>query len=521
MQKIKTVLRLAGLGLSQRQIALSCQVGQATVSDYLRMAAAAGLKWPDIADWDEDRLKIALAPSSVPAPSWRKTGDPDYVEMRRELQTHKHLTLQLLWQEYRQQQPDGYGYSRYCGLYRDWLKRQDVVLRHEHRAGGKLFVDYAGDTIPIADPATGELRGAAVFVAVLGASSYTYAEATETQGLADWIGAHLRAFEFFGGTPEILVPDNLKSGVTRACRYEPDLNRTYEEMATHYGVAVIPARRRKPRDKAKVESGVLVVERWIMAALRKRKFFSLSEVNQAIAELLSGLNKRPFRKAAGTRRTLFDALDKPALRALPAERYQYGDWATARVNIDYHVVADRHFYSVPYRLVHEPVEVRLSASTVEIFHKGLRVASHVRSHVANKASTIEEHRPKSHQRYLQWTPSRLVEWGRKIGPFTAELLERVLASKPHPEQGFRTCLGVIRLGEEYGHRRLEAVAQRALRHRTYSYKNIDSMLKRNLDAVPETEAEPPRPPLDHPNIRGPKYFDPPPPYPPLSEDSSC
>jgi len=268
MHKIKTVLRLAGLGLSQRQIAASCQVGQATVSDYLRMAAVAGLKWPDIADWDEDRLRTALAPCSVPAPSWRKTDDPDFAQIRRELQTHKHLTLQLLWQEYREKHPNGYGYSRYCGLYRNWLKRQDVVLRHEHRAGEKLFVDYAGDTIPVQDPTTGEARAAAVFVAVLGASSYTYAEATWTQGLADWIGAHLRSFEFLGGTPEILVPDNLKSGVTRACRYEPDLNRTYEEMATHYGVAVIPARRMKPRDKAKVESGVLVVERWIMAALR-------------------------------------------------------------------------------------------------------------------------------------------------------------------------------------------------------------------------------------------------------------
>jgi transposase len=246
MHKIKTVLRLAGLGLSQRQIALSCQIGQATVSDYLRLAVAAELKWPDIADWDEDRLRSALAPSSLPAPIWRKTDDPDFAAIRRELQTHKHLTLQLLWQEYREQQPNGYGYSRYCGLYRSWLKRQDVVLRHEHRAGEKLFVDYAGDTIPVHDPITGKVRAAAVFVAVLGASSYTYAEATWTQGLADWIGAHLRTFEFFGGTPEILVPDNLKSGVTRACRYDPDLNRTYEEMATHYGVAVIPARRMKP-----------------------------------------------------------------------------------------------------------------------------------------------------------------------------------------------------------------------------------------------------------------------------------
>jgi transposase len=510
MHKIKAVLRLAGLGLSQRQIALSCQIGQATVSDYLRLADQAGLRWPDVSDWDEDRLLAALSPPQRAAPVWRKTAEPDFSAMRRELQTHKHLTLQLLWQEYREQHPEGYGYSRYCSLYRAWLKRQDVVLRHEHRAGEKLFIDYAGDTIAVHDPATGEVRQAAVLVAVLGASNYTFAEATWTQGLADWIGSHLRAFEFFGGLPEIVVPDNLKSGVTKACRYEPDINRTYEEMAAHYGVAVIPARRMKPRDKAKVEAGVLVVERWIMAALRKRKFFSLGEVNAAIAELLARLNDRPFRKMDGTRRSLFEALDKPALRALPAERYQYGDWATARVNIDYHVVFEGHFYSVPYRLVQEQVEIRSSAGTVEIFHKGVRVASHVRSRESNKATTADEHRPKSHQRYLQWTPSRLVEWGRKVGPLTAELLERILASKPHPEQGFRSCLGIIRLGDKYGKQRVEAAARRALAHGTYSYKSVESMLRRNLDSLPETAATEPRPPLDHPNIRGSEYFDPPP-----------
>jgi transposase len=510
MHKIKTVLRLAGLGLSQRQIALSCQIGQATVSEYLGMAARAGLKWQDVADWDEGRLRSALLPAAPPAPSWRKADEPDFAAIRGQLQQHKHLTLQLLWQEYREQHPEGYGYSRYCGLYRDWLKRQDVVLRHEHRAGEKLFVDYAGDTIPVHDAATGQVRAAAVFVAVLGASNYTFAEATWTQGLADWIGSHLRLFEFLGGVPEIVVPDNLKSGVTRACRYEPDLNRTYEEMAAHYGVAVIPARRRKPRDKAKVEAGVLVVERWILAALRKRRFFSLGEVNEAIAELLARLNDRPFRKAEGTRRSLFEVLDRPALRGLPAERYQYGDWATARVNIDYHVVFGGHFYSVPYRLVQEPVEVRASPSTIEIFHKGVRVASHARSSLSNQATTNDEHRPKSHQRHLQWTPSRLVEWGRTVGPLTAELLERILAAKRHPEQGFRSCLGILRLGDEYGNQRVEAAARRALQHRTYSFKSLESILKSHLDTLPESAAEPSRPPLDHPNIRGSEYFDPPP-----------
>jgi transposase len=517
MQKIKTVLRLAALGLSQRQIALSCQIGQATVSEYLGQASQAGLRWPDVADWEEDHLAAALLPSPNPSVNWRKTDEPDFTTMRREMQTHKHLTLQLLWQEYRDQQPGGYSYSRYCGLYRNWLKRQDLVLRHEHRAGEKLFVDYAGDTVPIHNP-VGEVHQAAVFVAVLGASSYAFAEATSSQGLANWIGSHLRAFAFFGGVPEIVVPDNLKSGVTRACRYEPDINRTYEEMARHYGVAVIPARRGKPRDKAKVEAGVLVVERWILAALRKRRFFSLHEVNQAIGELLIRLNERPFRKAAGTRRSLFESLDKPVLGPLPAERYQYGDWDTARVNLDYHIVFEEHFYSVPYRLVHEPVEVRASAGTVEIFHKGVRVASHARSGLPNKATTLDEHRPKSHQRYLQWTPSRMVEWGQKVGPLTAELLECIMAAKQHPEQGYRSCLGIIRLGEEYGKQRVEAAARRALQNRTYSFKSLESILKRNLDKVPTADAEVTRAPLDHSNIRGSQYFDPPS---STNKESSC
>ncbi|MFN9892940.1 MAG: IS21 family transposase [Acidobacteriota bacterium] len=516
MTKFKTILRLASLGLSQRQIAQSCQVGQATISDYLAQAKQAQLRWPDIADWDEDRIQQALAPAPNPAAVRRKNAEPNFAAIRRELQVHKHLTLQLLWEEYQLQNPDGYRYSRFCDLYRHWLQHQDVVLRQEHRAGEKLFVDYAGDTLPVTNPVTGERQSAAVFVAVLGASNYTFAEATWTQSLPDWIGSHLRAFEFLGGVPAIAVPDNLKAGVTRACRYEPELNRTYEEMAAHYGVAIIPARRRKPRDKAKVEAGVLVVERWIMAALRQRQFFSLRAVNAAITELLTRLNDRPFRKADGTRRSWFLAIDKPALRPLPVERYEYGDWASARVNIDYHVAFEGHFYSVPYRLVQEAVQVRAAAATIEIFHKGIRVASHPRSRAPNKATTADEHRPKAHQRYLQWTPSRLIEWGRTIGPLTAELVARVLESKRHPEQGFRSCLGIIRLGEEYGAERVEAAARRALKHRTYSSKSLASILETGLDTLPDPLAEPPKPPLDHPNIRGANYFDP-----PSQEDPSC
>jgi transposase len=505
VRKIKEVLRLHSLGLSQRQIAASCSVGQATVSDYLKAAEVAGLRWPDIADWTDDQVMQSVVPSREKPDHRNQSPEPDYADIRHELQTNKHVTLQLLWEEYREKNPNGYRYSRFCDLYRKWLRKQEVVLRHEHRAGEKLFVDYAGDAIPVHSAAAGD--AAAIFVAVLGASNYTYAEATATQGLADWIGAHMRTFEFLGGVPEIIVPDNLKSGVTKACRYEPSVNRTYEEMASHYGVAVVPARQAKPRDKAKVEAGVLVVERWILAALRKRRFFSLGEVNQAIQELLVRLNDRPFRKRDGSRRSLFESLDKPVLRALPAERYQYGDWETHRVNIDYHVEFDNHWYSVPYHLTQQEVEVRATASTVEVFHRGVRVSSHGRSYVPHVATTVNDHRPKAHQRYLEWTPSRLVDWAKTIGPATADLFDRIMASKRHPEQGYRSCLGVLRLSKEYTAQRVEAAARRAIALRACSYQSIKSILQCNLDSQAIEPAAAPRPPLDHPNIRGSEYFD--------------
>ncbi len=507
MRKIREVLRLDSLGLSQRQIALSCCVGQATVSNYLKAAEQAGLKWPDIAEWGEERLVEALAPAEPAAPRRAQWPEPDYAAIRQQLQTHKHVTLQLLWEEYRQQHPDGYRYSRYCELYRRWLRHQEVALRHEHKAGEKLFVDYAGPTLSVQDPATGEAREAQLFVAVLGASNYTFAEATWTQGLGDWIGSHMRAFEFFQGAPAIVVPDNLKSGVTKACRYEPGVNRTYEEMAAHYGVAVVPARPLKPKDKAKVEGGVLIVERWILAALRKRKFFSLGEANQAIGELLARLNQRGFRKCEGSRQSLYEQLDKPALRPLPCERYQYGDWKSARVNIDYHAEFDHHWYSVPYQLTQQEVELRATATTVEIFHKGLRVASHARSYALHCATTVEEHRPKAHQRYLAWTPSRLVDWAATIGPATAQLFERIMQAKRHPEQGYRSCLGILRLGDQYPKQRVEAAARRAVTLNACSYQSLKSILKNNLDGTEPESAPAPKPPLDHPNLRGPNYFD--------------
>jgi transposase len=351
---------------------------------------------------------------------------------------------------------------------------------------------------------------AAVFVAVLGASSYTFAEATTGQDLRNWIGSHMRAWEFFGGVAEVVVPDNLKSAVTHPSYYEPDLNPTYRDLGEHYGMAIIPARPYRARDKAKAEVGVQVVQRWIVAALRKRKFFSLAEVNQAIAELLVRLNQRPFRKREGSRATLFAQLDQPALKPLPATRYQFGEWETAGVNIDYHIEVERHYYSVPYALVHQKVDVHLTGETLEVLHRGVRVASHVRSYVTGKATTLIEHMPKAHQKYVGRTPSRLIEDAQQTGPYTGQLVEAILAAKRHPEQGYRSCLGILRLAKTYPAERIEAAARRCLRARAYNCQSMDSILKNQLDRLPLPGDPSVQPTVGHENIRGADYFDSPP-----------
>ena len=506
MRKIKEVLRLRfELGLGNRQIARSCSINHNTVGDYLRRAKAAGLEcWPLPTDLDDAALEARLFPPRASLPPTRPA--PDWAAIHDELRGNKHVTLQLLWQEHKQANPDGHSYSRFCELYRQWSAKLDVVLRQEHRAGEKLFVDYAGPIVPIVDSTTGEVRQAVIFVAVMGASNYTYAEASWNQTLPSWIGSHVRALEFFQGAPAIVVPDNLKSAVSRPCRYEPDLNPTYQEMAAHYGMAVIPARIRKPRDKAKVEGGVLIVERWILAALRHRQFFSLSALNDAIAELLERLNHRSFRKLEGCRATRFEKLDRPALRSLPVEPYVFSEWKTARVHIDYHIEIEKHYYSVPYSLLHRQVDVRYTGLTVEIFHRGQRVASHRRSDQAGQHTTLAEHRPPSHQRYLEWTPQSLLHWAATIGPFSAQLVEHILNKRSHPEQGFRSCLGILRFAATYDPQRLEAAARRAVERNACSYQSVKSILQTGLDRQPELPPPAERLPLFHSNVRGTDYF---------------
>jgi transposase len=508
MRKLNEVLCLRfELGLGQRAIARACSISQGAVHNYLKKAAAAGLGWPLPEGWDEQRIEAALFGERHPVER-RPRALPDFADLKEQIQRHPHLTLQLAWEEYRQVHPEGYGYSRFCELYQRWRKKQDVVLRQEHKPGEKGFVDWAGATIPVQDPIRGEIWQASLFVMVLGASSYTYAEATRDQQLNAWLSCHIHAFEYFGGVPCLLIPDNPRTGVSRACRYDPDLNPTYQEMAMHYGVGVVPARPYRPRDKAKVEVGVQVAERWIIAALRHQKFFRLEDVNRAIRGLLERLNQRPFKKRDGSRSSLFAAIERNALRPLSAERFDMSQWSRARVNIDYHIAFDANFYSVPYNLVQELVEVRATPTTVEIFHRGQRVASHLRGRGRGQAFTQNEHRPKSHQAHLEWTPSRMVHWAEQIGPHTARLFERILADRPHPEMGYRSCLGIIRLAEHYSTSRMEAAAQRAVETGACRYQSVKSILKNSLDQQPCSEPLPPLPaPPPHDNIRGAEYFE--------------
>ena len=506
MRKVKEVLRLHAQGYSQQHIARSCGIGRSTVGEHLARARKAGLSWPLPETLSDAQIEQQLF---TPATA-RKFGAecvPDWTAVHRELR-RKGVTLELLWEEYRSRHPQGYSYSWFCHSYRDWAAKTDVVMRQSHRVGEALFVDYAGQSIPIIDRLTGQIRQAQIFVAVLGASNYTYAEATWTQQLPDWLQSHVRAFEFFSGVPEIIVPDNLKSAVNKTHRYEPELNRSYNDLAIHYGVAVVPTRARKPRDKAKVEVGVQVVERWILARLRDAQFFSLDELNRAIAQLLTRLNNRPFKKLAGSRWQWFEQLERAALKPLPAQRYQYAEWHKARVNIDYHIDVGRHYYSVPYQLVRQEVDVRLSSQVLEVFYRGKAVARHRRNEQRGHHTTIAEHMPKSHREYAQWSPQRLIRWGEKMGPHTAKLISQIMAARTHPQQGYRSCLGILRLEKNYGASRLEAACRRALAIGGLSFKSVESILKRQLDQQPlpvvETTTEPVLP--EHPNIRGSDYF---------------
>jgi transposase len=505
MRELREILRLKyERRMSHRAIAGACGVGVGTISEYVRRAKHAGLSWPLPPDLDDRSLEAQLF--TVAAPD-RDRVPPDVARIHQELK-RTGVTLQLLWEEYAEVHPDGYRRSQYCEIYRRWTKRLKPSMRQVHRAGEKTFIDFSGKRPHIIDRKTGEEIPIELFVAVLGASSFTYAVAIETQKLPCWIDVHTRMIDYFGGSTEIWVPDQLKSGVTRPCRYEPKVNRTYQSLAEHYTAVVIPARPRKPKDKAKVESAVLVAQRWILARLRDQTFFSIAELNQAIRKLLEDLNDRPMQKLGASRRQLYERLDKPALKSLPSQRYETREWKDCRVNIDYHVEVDHHYYSVPHQLRGEQVEARFTNSIVEIIYKDKRITSHCRSYERGRHTTKAEHMPSSHRAHLEWTPSRLIRWAGTIGPTTGQLVAEILRSRAHPEQGYRACLGIMRLGKRYGAERLEAASHRAAHLGSASYRTVNNILSSSQDRLPfeeqDSQSIPPTP--VHNNIRGAEYY---------------
>jgi transposase len=504
MRKIREVLRLRfASGLSQRVIARSLGLSQGAVCEYLDRARRAGIVWPLPAVLDDERLEALLFPPPPGTPAAQRP-QPDWAVIHRELR-RPNVTLALLWEEYRAGASDGFGYSWFCDLYKAWTGHLKPTLRQVHVAGEKLFVDYAGQTVEIIDGLTGEIRTAQIFVATLGASSFTYAEATWSQGLPDWIAAHVRAFTYLGGATRQTVSDNLKSGITKACFHEPMVNRTYADMARHYRTAIVPARPYKPRDKAKVEVGVQVVQRWILARLRHQRFFALAELNAAIRVLLDDLNDRTMRGWGMSRRALYEQLDRPALLSLPAMPYEYAEWKRCRVGLDYHVEIAKHYYSVPHPLLRQEVEVRITVATVEIFHRGKRVASHLRSHRPHRPTTVPEHMPSSHRRYRDWTHERIRREAASIGSDTAALVDVILRSRPHPEQGFRSCIGILRLVKCFGAERLDAACARALALGTRSYGSVATILKNRQERRSSAPSDEPSP-LVHENIRGAGYY---------------
>ena len=511
MRKIREILRLrCECKLSTRQISASVRVSVGAVSKYLKLFEVSGLSWPLPDGMDDSALINRLSPDM---PSRKHQGfiEPDWSELHSSLK-QKGMTKQLLWEEYCEVYPhNAYSHSQFCHRYNEWCKKQKRSMRQQHKGGEKLFVDYAGLTVPIVSKETGATAPAQIFVAVLGASNYTYADASWTQGSVDFIGSQVRAFQFFGGVPEMLVPDNLRSAVTKACRYDPEINRSYQHMAEHFGCAILPTRPYKPKDKAKVEVGVQLVERWILMRLRHTTFFSLSELNWEIRRLLEELNSRPFKQLPGCRRSQFELLDRPAMAPLPRQPFEYLEFRMAKVNIDYHVQFSSHYYSVPHQLVREQVEIRGSHNTVQILYKGKPVTSHVRQYSEGGFTTKPEHMPKSHQKQQQWTPGRLLRWAQKLGPQVLKFTRQLLDDKKHQEQAYRACLGLLNLEREYGQKRLNAACDRAIKTKTGGRRvsNVRSILQSGLDKVPveqPQENDSQRVTISHENIRGAGFY---------------
>lgn len=504
MRKIQETLRQHyELNRSNREIGRSLNISPGTVSNYLYRARMAGISWPAALKMEESELHERLfMPAKQPS---QKRSLPDWEQVHTELRK-KGMTLMLLWREYRENESNGIGYSRFCEHYQRYVKQISPVMRQVHKAGEKTYVDYAGMTISWLEPATGEIHEAQVFVGSLGASQFTFVDVTESQSLADWIGSHIRMWNYFGGVSAMVVPDNLKSGVTKAHRYDPDINANYQHVGEHYGFAIVPARAASPKDKAKVENAVGCIERQILAPLRHLTFTSISEINAAIKPRLAAFNRQCFQKMKTSRLELFEQVDKPALKPLPKETYQYAEWKQAKINIDYHFVFEEHYYSVPCQYIHHAVEIRATTKTVECFYQGKRIAAHPRSNKRYQHTTLAEHMPKNHRAHAEWTPERIKRWALKMGPNTSMFIEQLIASRAFPQQAFRSCLGVLRLGQRFGEARLEKACLIALQTGITRFQQVETLLKNKMDEATLTESQSTPVIAHHTNIRGADYY---------------
>ena len=510
MRKLNDIFRLKfDLHLSNRQTAKSCNISHSVVGEYLSRFHLSGLQWP-LGKMSEEELYLKLFPEKQTKINHQSKPLPDWIDVDSQLKKFKHLTLQLIWEEYRESFPNGYGRSQFCFLFSEWKKSLEIPFRQNYRGGEKMLVDYAGSKVKIVSPVSGEIEEASIFIIVLGASNYTYAEAHLNQDTKNWINGHVRAFNFFGGVTEQIIPDNLKAGVKSACFYDPELNPTYNNLADYYGVAVLPARKRKPKDKAKVEGGVKIFGQRILAKLRNRTFFSIQQLNGAIKEELIKLNDRQMDGYEKSRKELFEIVDKPNLKSLPQRPYEYALWKIAKVNVDYHVGYDKSFYSVPYKFIGKKVELRITEKIIEVYYDHERIASHLRSYEKNHFVTLEEHMPSKHKFMTGWSAKRFINWASKIGPFTQNLVEEILNSKEYPQQSFRKCLGILSLSKSHNNERLEAAVQRALHYKIFSFRKIRNILNKGLDKVNlENEknlTNTSQPPLNHENIRGDQYY---------------
>jgi transposase len=507
MKKVHEILRLSmEEGWSQREISNSVHLGKTTVQRVLQKVGDSGLTWQQLKGMSEIQLIETVLYPPRRLPSQTKKPLPDWTQVRKQL-LEKGVTLMLVWMDYKHDHPDGLQYSQFCSSYKAWLKSADLTLRHRHVAGDKLFVDFSGLKVPWLHLPSGEIQEASIFVAVLGASNMTFVQAVANESLPSWISAHVDAFAFFEGAPQAIVPDNLRSGVARACRYDPDTNPTYHSLAEHYGTTVMPTRARKPRDKAKVEVGVQIVQRWVLAQLRRQTFTSLQEINDAICPLLKHLNSKVMRRYGVSRQQLWQETEKAALRPLPSEPFEIPIWKTAKVNIDYHVEFERRYYSVPFSAVGTQVLIKATRQLVRIFQGDAVLASHPRLEgPLGQFQTLAEHMPPRHTAYLKWTPERILEWAESTGPSTKSYCQEVIAHRKHPEQGFRACLGILRLGQKFSAERLEEVCSQALGMKVYSYRVIERLLQERAKSQPRKRTRPQTELPHHENIRGSSYY---------------